>query len=108
MTELTVIQSGAAAASGCSCCAAAASVAVASESKETIVSENVTTAVYTVSGMTCSHCVNSVTEEVGAIDGVAEVAVVLESGRVTVTSAAPLSLEAVEAAVDEAGYTLVH
>jgi len=33
--------------------------------------------------------------------------VVLETGAVTVTSAAPLSVEAVKAAVDEAGYTLV-
>ena len=70
-------------------------------------SENATTAVYTVSGMTCGHCVTSVTEEVGAIEGVQKVDVVLETGAVTVTSAAPLSVEAVQAAVDEAGYTLV-
>ncbi|MEZ0114037.1 copper ion binding protein [Catenulispora sp. EB89] len=108
MTELTVIQDEATAASGCSCCAAPAAEAVAAEPKETIVSENVTTAVYTVSGMTCGHCVNSVTEEVGAIDGVRNVDVVLETGEVTVTSAAPLTVEAVQAAVDEAGYTLVH
>ncbi|MEY9864404.1 copper ion binding protein [Catenulispora sp. GAS73] len=111
MNQLTVIQPEAAAASGCSCCAtpaAEATEAVAAEPKETIVSENVTTAVYTVSGMTCGHCVNSVTEEVGAIDGVRNVDVVLETGEVTVTSAAPLTVEAVQAAVDEAGYTLVH
>lgn len=78
------------------------------ETKETPVSENMTTAVYTVSGMTCGHCVASVTEEVGAIDGVQNVAVVLETGQVTVTSAAPLTIAAVETAVDEAGYTLVH
>ena len=111
MTELTVIQDEAGAASGCSCCAAPAAEAVAAEPKETTVStvsENVTTAVYTVSGMTCGHCVNSVTEEVGAIDGVRNVDVVLETGQVTVTSAAPLPVEAVQAAVDEAGYTLVH
>jgi copper chaperone len=70
-------------------------------------SENTTTTVYTVSGMTCGHCVTSVTEEVGAIDGVQKVDVVLETGAVTVTSAVPLSVEAVQAAVDEAGYTLV-
>ncbi len=70
-------------------------------------SDNATTAVYTVSGMTCGHCVKSVTEEVGAIDGVQKVDVVLETGAVTVTSAAPLDLDAVRAAVDEAGYTLV-
>ena len=74
---------------------------------ENSVSENVTTTVFTVSGMTCGHCVSSVTEEVGAIDGVRKVDVVLETGAVTVTSAAPLSVDAVAAAVDEAGYTLV-
>ncbi|WP_194917053.1 heavy-metal-associated domain-containing protein [Catenulispora rubra] len=111
MTELAVIQDEAGTASGCSCCATPAAEAVAAEPKETTVStvsENVTTAVYTVSGMTCGHCVNSVTEEVGAIDGVRNVDVVLETGQVTVTSAAPLTVEAVQAAVDEAGYTLVH
>ena len=110
MTELTVIQPGASAASGCSCCAAPAPAAEAAATapKESPVSENLSTAVYTVAGMTCGHCVNSVTEEVGAIDGVRNVDVVLESGQVTVTSAAPLTVETVEAAVEEAGYTLVH
>ncbi|MEY9909348.1 copper ion binding protein [Catenulispora sp. MAP12-49] len=108
MTELTVIQDEAPAASGCSCCAAPVSEAVATTPKESLVSETLTTAVYTVSGMTCGHCVKSVTEEVGAIDGVQKVDVVLETGQVTVTSAAPLPAEAVQAAVDEAGYTLVH
>ena len=78
-----------------------------SDAKESPVSENAITAVYTVSGMTCGHCVKSVTEEVGAIDGVQKVEVVLETGAVTVTSVAPLADEAVAAAVDEAGYSLV-
>jgi copper ion binding protein len=67
-----------------------------------------TTSTYTVSGMTCGHCVKSVTEEVGAIAGVTGVDVDLATGKVTVTSSAPLSEKDVEAAVDEAGYTLVH
>ena len=29
-----------------------------------------TTATYTVTGMTCAHCVAAVTEEVGQLDGV--------------------------------------
>ena len=65
------------------------------------------TTVWTVEGMTCSHCVNAVTEEVAAIPGVTDVAVDLDSGRVTVTAEADPSAEAVAAAVDEAGYTLV-
>jgi copper chaperone len=61
---------------------------------------------YTVTGMTCGHCVASVTEEIGAIDGVTGVEVDLASGRVAVTSSGPLSAAAVQAAVDEAGYQL--
>jgi copper chaperone CopZ len=64
------------------------------------------TSTWTVSGMTCGHCVASVQEEIGEIGGVESVEVVLESGVVTVTSAAPLSRATVEAAVAEAGYVL--
>ncbi|RVW02922.1 heavy-metal-associated domain-containing protein [Rhodococcus xishaensis] len=63
------------------------------------------TAEYTVTGMTCGHCVASVKEEVGAIAGVTDVAVDLSSGRLTIASAAPLPESAVTAAVREAGYT---
>jgi len=76
--------------------------------KETTMSQNATTAVYTVSGMTCGHCVKSVTEEVSALAGVQAVDVELATGKVTVTSTTPLAEKDVEAAVDEAGYTLVH
>ena len=68
-----------------------------------------TTATYSVTGMTCGHCVAAVTEEVSRLDGVSSVDVDLNAGgdsRVTVTSAEPLSIEAVREAVDEAGYTL--
>jgi copper chaperone CopZ len=61
---------------------------------------------WTVSGMTCHHCVASVTEELSEIAGVESVDVVLDSGQVTVTSAAALDRAAVEAAVTEAGYAL--
>lgn len=62
---------------------------------------------YTVKGMTCGHCVSSVTEEVGQISGVRSVDVDLPTGRVTVTSDAPVSEDDVRAAVTEAGYELV-
>jgi copper ion binding protein len=65
------------------------------------------TATYTVSGMTCSHCVSSVTEEVTKIPGVTDVKVDLASGAVTITSDTPVEDTAVKAAVDEAGYELV-
>ncbi|HET6651817.1 MAG TPA: heavy-metal-associated domain-containing protein [Nocardioides sp.] len=65
-----------------------------------------TTSTYTVTGMTCGHCVASVTEEVQEISGVQDVQVVLESGILTVTSAQPLDDATVRSAVEEAGYAL--
>ncbi|MCU1684184.1 MAG: metal-binding protein [Amycolatopsis sp.] len=64
-------------------------------------------ATYTVEGMTCGHCVSSVTEEVESITGVRKVGVDLETGRVVVSSDAPLDTASVRAAVVEAGYRLV-
>jgi copper chaperone len=64
------------------------------------------TKTYSVAGMTCGHCVASVTEEVQEISGVQDVAVVLETGAVTVTSAERLDDAAVQAAVEEAGYQM--
>lgn len=64
---------------------------------------------YGVTGMTCGHCVTAVTEEITALPGVTAVSVDLQAGttsQVTVTSDAPLTIEAVRAAVDEAGYEL--
>jgi copper chaperone len=65
-----------------------------------------TTATYTVTGMTCGHCVAAVTQELSALPGVSAVDVELESGQVTVASDAPLADDDVRAAVDEAGYVL--
>jgi copper ion binding protein len=62
---------------------------------------------YAVEGMTCGHCATSVREEVSELTGVREVAVDVESGRVTVTSDTPLTADDVAAAVTEAGYRLV-
>ena len=69
------------------------------------------TTTYAVTGMTCEHCVQAVTEELSELDGVTEVSVALAAGgdsKVSVTSDAPLSEQAVAAALDEAGdYQLV-
>ena len=64
------------------------------------------TQTFAVTGMTCGHCVASVTEEVAEVAGVQSVDVVLETGQVTVTSAEPVDAAAVQAAVEEAGYQL--
>ena len=64
------------------------------------------TSEYVVTGMHCSHCVSSVTEEVSAISGVSDVRVDLASGQLVVISDDAIAFEEIEAAVDEAGYTV--
>ncbi|TBT96454.1 copper chaperone [Propioniciclava tarda] len=65
------------------------------------------TATYTVTGMTCGHCVKAVTEEVSGIYGVTGVDVDLASGKLTITSDAPVDFDRVVEAVGEAGdYTV--
>ncbi|HEU5161187.1 MAG TPA: copper ion binding protein [Streptosporangiaceae bacterium] len=59
---------------------------------------------YTVTGMTCGHCVESVKSEVGQVAGVTAVDVDLATGRLTVTSDRPVDREQISAAVEEAGY----
>ena len=56
--------------------------------------------------MTCQHCVTSGSEEVSAVVGVIDGDVDLDSGALTVASDAELPFELIQAAVDEAGYTV--
>ena len=66
-----------------------------------------TESVHTVTGMTCGHCAGSVTGEISKISGVTGATVDLPTGRVTITSTTPISVDDVRAAVTEAGYELV-
>ncbi|KTR50825.1 MULTISPECIES: heavy-metal-associated domain-containing protein [Curtobacterium] len=69
-----------------------------------------TTETVAVTGMTCEHCVTSVTEEVSELAGVTDVAVDLVPGgssSVTVTSDSPIDDQALRAAIAEAGYEVV-
>jgi copper chaperone len=61
---------------------------------------------WSVTGMTCEHCVASVSEEVSELPGVTGVDVVLETGTLTVAAEPPLADDAVRRAVAEAGYAL--
>jgi copper chaperone len=61
------------------------------------------TRTYSVTGMTCAHCVAAVSEEVGAVAGVRSVEVDLASGRMLVRGDGVSDTE-VRAAVAEAGY----
>jgi copper chaperone len=65
------------------------------------------TSSFTATGMTCQHCVASVTKEVSELPHVTSVDVDLPTGKVTVDSDAPLSAEDVIAAIDKAGYPAV-
>lgn len=65
------------------------------------------TTTYTVKGMTCGHCVSSVTEEVGGVPGVTGVKVDLATGLLTVDGEGSADAAAITAAVEEAGYEVV-
>jgi copper chaperone len=94
----------------CSCCSPLDShSSQASQASHIAAAPDAASTDYLVDGMTCSHCVSSVTEELTAVDGVEHVAVELRAGAasvVTVTSARPVSDDAIRAAVEEAGYSL--
>jgi copper chaperone len=60
---------------------------------------------YTVTGMTCNHCKNSVMQEVLQVPGVKAVDVDLDSKQLTVAGET-FEDSAIKAAVDEAGYAL--
>lgn len=97
--DLGLTDSGA----SCACCSTGSAAATNSTVDAAVTDEILVT------GMTCSHCVASVTEELTAIDGVQNVAVDLNAGgtsRVTIHSARPVDAAAVQAAVEEAGYAL--
>ena len=59
-----------------------------------------------VNGMTCGHCINSVTEELSKINGVKRVEVDLASGKVDIDSNEEISKVKIEEAIKEAGYEL--
>lgn len=88
---------------GCACCATGGNDAT-DVTEASAVTQDVM-----VDGMTCSHCVASVTEELTAIEGVDTVAIDLNAGgasRVTIHSRSDIDGDAIAAAVEEAGYAL--
>ena len=61
----------------------------------------------TIEGMTCGHCAMSVTKELSRLEGASEVAVDAQGGKATLKVDDSVDQAALEAAVSEAGYTLV-
>lgn len=64
---------------------------------------NAQTITLSVPGMTCGHCEAAIKQEVGALDGVVDVGVDLDTKDVVVVGDR-LDREAVVAAIDEAGF----
>ncbi len=62
--------------------------------------------ILSVTGMTCTHCVEAVTGELRSVDGVRTVKVDLASGEVRVGTERPVDPEDLRAAVEEAGHAL--
>ena len=87
----------------CSCCSTDAQATGTTTTQAT----DGKTVTYQVAGMTCSHCVSSVTAELVKLPGVSDVQVDVASGQVTVTSQQPLDPESFGTAVEEAGYSVV-
>ncbi|MFI8414837.1 heavy-metal-associated domain-containing protein [Paeniglutamicibacter gangotriensis] len=79
----------------------------AKPSEETMSRNNIT---LKIDGMTCGHCVSSVTEELSEVPGVSNVEIILAAGGTStavVTTSSAIENSVLEAAVTEAGYTLV-
>ena len=55
-------------------------------------------------GMTCQHCVMTVEEALGRVDGVTDVEVDLDSATATFSEEKPVDMTAVRQAVADAGY----
>ncbi|MBU0728198.1 MAG: cation transporter [Proteobacteria bacterium] len=57
-----------------------------------------------ISGMSCGHCVASVTKAMNAIDGVADVRVNLEKGEATYNEEKPVAVETIKEAIKKTGF----
>lgn len=91
---------------GCGGCGCGSTDATETDTKESQLSTDQATQSFAVTGMTCGHCTNAVSNELQALDGVTDVHVDLVAGgtsTVTVTSQSPLEKDQVAAALDEAG-----
>ncbi|MEW5774368.1 MAG: heavy metal-associated domain-containing protein [Thermodesulfobacteriota bacterium] len=57
-----------------------------------------------VKGMSCQHCVMSVTKALNAVPGVKDLQVDLKAGKATFSESAPVDLAAVKKAIVDAGF----
>ena len=93
---------------GCSCCGPASSADTVSIPATSDSSAGGASSSYQVTGLTCGHCVKSVTQALQALPQVDDVQIDLASGGVsTVTVTGVVPPEMVRRAVEGAGYTVV-
>lgn len=60
-----------------------------------------------VNGMRCNHCVKSIENEVGNIDGVSSCKVNLDDATVTVVADENVSINTIYTAIDDLGFEVV-
>ncbi len=60
-----------------------------------------------VKGMSCQHCVMSITKALGQLDGIKNVQVDLATGEVRFDNTKTVSSEQIEKAITEAGYEVL-
>jgi len=61
-----------------------------------------------VKGMSCQHCVMSVTKALGQLEGIKNVQVDLAKGEVRFDNSKEIALSRVEKAISDAGYEVLH
>ncbi len=59
-----------------------------------------------IKGMSCQHCVKTVTKALSEIDGIEAVQVDLNKGEATFEEAAPVALELLQERIKKAGFEL--
>ena len=60
----------------------------------------------TVKGMSCQHCVMSVTKALSEIDGIKDITVDLEKGEAVFDETKPVDLELIRERLQKAGYRM--
>jgi len=60
-----------------------------------------------IKGMSCNHCVMSVTEALNEIDGVKDIKVNLAKGEATFDEAMPVDMNTIREKIKKAGYEVV-
>lgn len=95
------------ASTGCACCAPAPIAGPATPAAESPASTDTFTT-YQVGGMTCGHCAGRVTEAITALENVTDVRIELVAGGTsTVVVTGSADPQAVQAAIEQAGYTAI-